>query len=45
MRIAYFGNKNYFIKPYFILLKLSEKFYRDSRLRFQKLIAKIVLQK
>ena len=37
--------KTIFIKPYFILLKLSEKFYRDSRLPFLKLIAKIVLQK
>ena len=31
--------------PYFILLKLSEKFYRDSRLRFLRLIAKLICKK
>ena len=35
-----------FGKPYFIFLKLSEKyFYRDGRLRFQKLFAKFNLEK
>ena len=41
----FLATKILFIKPYFILLNLSEKFYRDGRLRFLKLIAKSICKR
>ena len=45
MCIAYFGKQKLFLLNPIFFLTLSEKFYRDVRLHFLKLFAKIVLQK